>query len=138
MKKKSLKKVISRAKNIYRSQNKINIDQTKTQHRSVMILTSDVVDQCQGLSVATAAASAAWARYATTNPHLLPLLTTMASSDPNVFLSFLLDPSTHHLSLALSQQLGNHIIDQLCYLTRTWLYTLHAARYRALGLWEYL
>ena len=44
MKKKSLKKVISRAKNIYRSQNKINIDQTKTQHRSVMILTSDVVD----------------------------------------------------------------------------------------------
>ena len=94
--------------------------------------------QCQGLSYATAAASTAWARFAASNPHLLPLLTTMASSDPNVFLSFLLDPSTHHLSLALSQQLGNHIIDQLCYLTRTWLYTLHAARYRALGLWEYL
>ena len=110
----------------------------KKQHRSVMILTSDVVDQCQGLSVATAAASAAWARYATTNPHLLPLLTTMASSDPSVFLSFLLDPSTNHLSLALSQQLGNQIIDQLCYLTRTWLHTLHVARYRALGLWEYL
>ena len=72
------------------------------------------------------------------NPHLLPLLTTMASSDPNVFLSFPLDPSTHHLYLTLSQKLGNQIIGQLCYLTRTWLYTLHCARYRALGLWEYL
>ena len=94
--------------------------------------------QCQGLSDATAAASASWARFAAANPHLLPLLTTMASSAPDVFLSFLLDPSTNHLSLALSQQLGNHIIDQLCYLTRTWLYTLHVARYRALGLWQYL
>ena len=94
--------------------------------------------QCQGLSDATAAASASWARFAAANPHLQPLLTTMASSDPNTFLSFLLDPSTNHLALALSQQLGNHIMDQLCYLTRTWLYTHHTARYRALGLWEYL
>ena len=94
--------------------------------------------QCQGLSDATAAASASWARFAAANPHLKPLLTTMASSNPNAFLSFLLDPSTNHLALALSQQLGNHIMDQLCYLTRTWLYTHHTARYRALGLWEYL
>ena len=94
--------------------------------------------QCQGLSDATAAASASWARFAAANPHLQPLLTTMASSDPNAFLSFLLDPSTNHLALALSQQLGNHIMDQLCYLSRTWLYTHHTARYRALGLWEYL
>ena len=94
--------------------------------------------RCQGLTDATATASAAWAQFATANPHLLPLLTTMASSQPDVFLSFLLNPSTHHLSLALSQQLGNQIIDQLCYLTRTWLYTLHVARYRALGLWQYL
>ena len=62
----------------------------------------------------------------------------MANSEPDDFLSFLLNPSTHPLVIALSQQLGKQATDELCFLTRSWLYTLHCARFRALGLWQYL
>ena len=61
-----------------------------------------------------------------------------ASGDADTFLAFLLDPSLQAPVLTLAGQLGSFVVDELCHLTRTWLYQHHRARYRALGLWEYL
>ena len=94
--------------------------------------------QCQGLSAASGAAAVSWAQFSSTRPHLLLISNTMANSEPDAFLSFLLNPSTHPLAIALSQQHGKQVNDELCFLTRSWLYTLHCARFRALGLWQYL
>ena len=62
----------------------------------------------------------------------------MAAADPETFAAFLLNPSTQAPVLALAQEHGHQVVDDLCHLTRTWLYTLHCARYRALGLWQFL
>ena len=101
-------------------------------------LTHLATGQCQGLSAASSAAAVSWAEFSSSRPHLLPILNTMANSEPDDFLSFLLNPSTHPLAIALSQQYGKQATDELCFLTRSWLYTLHCARFRALGLWQFL
>ena len=62
----------------------------------------------------------------------------MARADPEVFLAFLLDPGTQAPVLALAQVKGREVVDQLYFLTRSWLYTLHRERFRKLGLWEAL
>ena len=94
--------------------------------------------QCQGLQAASSAAALSWAEFSISHPYLRPILVSMANADPNTFLAFLLNPTTHPSAIALSQQLGAQVIDELCFLTRSWLYTIHTARYRALGLWQYL
>ena len=72
------------------------------------------------------------------HPHLLPLLKGLAEGEKEAFLSFLLDPSTQPNVIALAQNHGQEVIDQVCMLTRTWLYLQHRARFRALGLWDAL
>ena len=94
--------------------------------------------QCPGLAAATADAAAYWAKFVLSHPHLSPILSMYAESDANTFLAFLLDPSVQAPVLSLAGQLGSSVVDELCHLTRTWLYQHHRARYRALGLWEYL
>ena len=61
-----------------------------------------------------------------------------AGGEKEAFLSFLLDPTTQPTVLALVQTHGQEVIDQVCMLTRTWLYFQHRARFRALGLWDAL
>ena len=94
--------------------------------------------QCQGLKPATALATSHWVKFASSRPHLLPLLLSYANGEPADFLPFLLDPTTQAPVLALAQSCGRQVIDDLCLLTRTWLYLHHKARYRALGLWSAL
>ena len=94
--------------------------------------------QCPGLASATASAVAHWQQYLVAQPHLSDLLLSLAASEPDDFLAFLLDPCSHAASLALAQQHGQVVLDQLCHLTRSWLYTHHLARFRALDLWERL
>ena len=94
--------------------------------------------QCQGLKPATALATSHWVKFASSRPHLLPLLLSYANGEPADFLPFLLDPTTRAPVLALAQRCGRQVIDDLCLLTRTWLYLHHKARYRALGLWSAL
>ena len=94
--------------------------------------------QCQALTAASGEAAASWAKYSSSRPYILPLLESAANSDPQVFLAFLLNPSTHPSVLALAQLHGNQVVDEVCHLSRSWLYALHCARYRALGLWQYL
>ena len=94
--------------------------------------------QCIGLSPVTNSAISHWITYASSRPHLLPILLSYAKGSPAVFLSFLLDPSTQASSISLSQLYGHTVIPDLCMLTRTWLYIHHRARYRALGLWSAL
>ena len=93
---------------------------------------------CQGLRHATALATEHWVRFSSSRPHLVPLLLSYAHGDPAEFLPFLLDPSTRAPVLTLAQKYGRQVIDDLCMLTRTWLYIHHRARYRALGLWSAL
>ena len=97
-----------------------------------------VTGQCRGLAAATAAAVATWSEFASSRPYLRPLLTSIAGADSDTFAAFLLNPSTQAPVLALAQEHGQLVVDELCHLTRTWLYSFHCARYRALGLWQYL
>ena len=94
--------------------------------------------QCLGLKPATALATSHWVKFASSHPHLLPLLLSYANGESADFLPFLLDPSTRAPVLSLAQSCGPQVIDDLCMLTRTWLYIHHRARYRALGLWSAL
>ena len=85
--------------------------------------------KCPGLKTATLGAVSLWTRFAASRPYLHPILHTLAKSSPDDFLSFLLNPTTHPLVICSSQQFGDKIIGELCYLTRTWLHTLHTARF---------
>ena len=79
--------------------------------------------------------SCSWLRHTGENVFLQPLLQDYAAADPEVFLGFLLDPSTQPPVISLTQDQGRVVIDQLCYLTRTWLYLIHKERLKKLGLW---
>ena len=92
--------------------------------------------QCPGLADTTSDAAAYWTRFSQSSPHLLPILNMYADGDADTFLAFLLYPSTPAPVLTLASHLGSFVVDELCHLTRTWLYQHHRARYRALGLWE--
>ena len=94
--------------------------------------------QCLGLKPACASAAALWADFVAPRPYLRPILENISDSHPDDFLAFLLNPTTHPLAITSAQIQGRIVLDELCYLTRTWLHTLHSARYRALGLWQYL
>ena len=94
--------------------------------------------QCAGLRAAVVAATTHWSSFLPSYPHLLPLLQEMSRAEPEVFLAFLLDPATQAPVLALAQVQGREVVDQLYFLTRSWLYTLHRERFRKLGLWEAL
>ena len=91
--------------------------------------------QCPGLASATAAAAAHWSSFLQVHPHLLPIIQVSTSSSPEVFLSLLLDPSTQAPVITLAQEHGQDVVNQLCFLTRTWLYTLHRERLKKLGFW---
>ena len=94
--------------------------------------------ECPGLSGATQQAISHWKDFVISHPHLLPIIHEVAEGNKEVFLSFLLDPSTQPSVISLAQTHGQDVIDQLCMLTRTWLYLHHRARFRALGIWEAL
>ena len=89
--------------------------------------------QCPGLATAVAAARGHWDGFVSSHHHLIPTLQAFISSNPEEFLQFLLDPTTQPRVLALAQATSSVVADQLCHLVRTWLNTLHRARFRALG-----
>ena len=91
--------------------------------------------QCPGLATATTAAAQHWVNYLQVHPLLLPLVQVLSSGSPEEFLSMLLDPSTQAPVIAAAQEHGQQVVDQLCYLTRTWLFTLHRERLKKLGHW---
>ena len=91
--------------------------------------------QCPGLSAATAAATEHWVTFLQVHPHLLPPVKVLTGGSPEEFLSLLLDPSTQAPVISLAQEQGSHVVDQICYLTRTWLFTLHRERLKKLGHW---
>ena len=91
--------------------------------------------QCPGLAATTAAAAAHWTAFLQVHPLLLPLIQVTTNSSPEVFLAFLLDPSTQAPVIALAQENGREVVDQLCFMTRTWLYSLHRERLKKLGYW---
>ena len=79
-----------------------------------------------------------WREYAASHPYLTPVLKSYAEGDSANFLAFLLDPGSQAAVISLAQQHGSFLLDELCHLTRTWLFQHHRARFRALGLWEWL
>ena len=94
--------------------------------------------QCKGLAAAITDACTYWASFSAQRPYLQPLLKHYAACESDAFLAFLLDPASQPPVLALLHEQGKDILKEVCHLTRTWLYQLHRARFRALGLWEYL
>ena len=91
--------------------------------------------QCPGLAAITAVAAAHWTSFLKVHPLLLPLIQVTINNSPEVFLSFLLDPSTQAPVIALAQEYGHDVVDQLCFMSRTWLYALHRERLKKLGYW---
>ena len=93
---------------------------------------------CPGLALATHRATTHWTNFLTDHQYLRPLLQQVAGGDKAGFLSFLLDPTTHHTVISLTQTHGDEVTEHVCHLTRSWLFFHHRARFRALGLWEAL
>ena len=93
---------------------------------------------CTGLALATKDASTHWSNFLANQPYLRPLILQIASGDKDDFLGFLLNPTTHHSVISLTQSQGDIVTEHVCHLTRTWLYLHHRARFRALDLWEAL
>ena len=91
--------------------------------------------QCPGLAGAYASAVAHWTAFLQVHPLLLPLFQVITSSSPEVFLGFLLGPSTEASVIPLAQAYGQDIVNQLCFMTRSWLFTLHRERLKKLGHW---
>ena len=94
-----------------------------------------VARECPGLVNAYSRATALWSSFLRDNPLLLPTISSFSLADHPTFLSFLLDPSTLAPVISLAQIHGKEIIDQLCYLARTWLYCVHKERLKLMNLW---
>ena len=92
--------------------------------------------QCPGLATAVSAAVQHWKTFIASHPHLNPIIQEYSDAEPEVFLRFLLNPSTEPSVLALTQELGDFITTELCHLTRSWLFLLHRERFKKLGLWN--
>jgi hypothetical protein len=92
--------------------------------------------ECTGLVNAYIRATSLWSSFLRDAPIIFPIVKYFSLSDPSSFLSFLLDPTTHPPVIALSQKHGSVINDQLCYLTRTWLFFMHKERLKLMNLWN--
>ena len=92
--------------------------------------------ECHGLSNAYIRATSLWSTFLKKTPVLLPIIKHYSLGQPSTFLSFLLDPTTLPPVIALSQKHGPEINDQLCYLTRTWLFFMHKERLKLMNLWS--
>ena len=77
-----------------------------------------------------------WDSHVGQYPSILHLIQDYAGAEPSFFLGFLLDPSTQPPAISLAPELGRDVIDQLCYLTCTCLFTLHRERLKKLGFWK--
>ena len=74
--------------------------------------------------------------YASTRPHIFDIVTSFVSSTDTIFKTqFILDCSVLPQVIALRQELGKHVLEDLFYLTRTWCYVHHRERLRMLGRW---
>jgi hypothetical protein len=89
-----------------------------------------------GLGNAFIRATGLWTSFLRKAPLLFPNISKFSLADPSMLLSFLVDPTTHPPVIALAQIHGSAIIDQLCYLTRTWLYYMHKDRLKLMNFWS--
>jgi hypothetical protein len=91
--------------------------------------------QCPSLGAARMKACNTWHNFLSINPILLPLINDITLNED--FLSFLVDPTTFSNAIDLAQQHKDiDVMGKLCYLTRTWLYTMHKERLILLDLWD--
>ena len=82
--------------------------------------------ECSGLHSAKVKAVALWG-----------IFRDFSLGDLKHFLEFLVDPTTKPTVLSLAQAHPEEpIVSKLCYMTRTWLYTVHKQRLKLLGLWS--
>ena len=94
--------------------------------------------QCTGLTAATTAAAEQWANFISLNAYLVNLFRSASAASQDDFLAFLLNPTTHPEVLSLAHQHGKRAMEDVSFLTRSWLYEHHRARFRALGLYSCL
>ena len=94
--------------------------------------------ECPGLASAKVRAVAVWEIFLRENPILFPLIRDYSLGDPQEFLEFLVDPTTRQKVIKLAQTYKKEydVIGKLCYMTRTWLFFMHKARLKLLGLWN--
>ena len=82
-------------------------------------------------------AADSWHTFLINNPLLFPLIYNISLNDPEVFLSFLVDPTTTPSAISLAQSHKDiDVIGKLCYLSRMWLYILHKEHLVLLDLWN--
>ena len=92
--------------------------------------------ECPALYGALVRAVAIWSSFLKETPNLFPIVKQYSLGPPEEFLSFLVDPTTLPPVIALSQLHGSIIIEQLCYMTRTWIFFMHKQRLKLLNLWK--
>ena len=91
--------------------------------------------QCPSLARARIKAVSTWHGFFVINPILLSFINNINRNED--FLSFLVEPTTFQNVIDQTQK--HRDIDgmgKLCYLTRTWLYSMHKERLILLDLWD--
>ena len=79
-----------------------------------------------------------WANFISLNPYLVNIFRSVSAASQDDFLAFLLNPTTHPEVLSLAHQHGKRAMEDVSFLTRSWVYEHHPARFRALGLYSCL
>ena len=94
--------------------------------------------ECHDLSPARLRVISLWAEYLLDNPSLFPIIRKYTlESEPSQQLQFLLDCSVLPDVISETQKHGQSVLDSLFYLTRTLCFSLHKARLKLLGKWNF-
>ena len=90
------------------------------------------------LTAATQIAINRWMSLASGNPAPHGFLASLAGEEKPGFCGFLFDPNTHPLAIQLAQSYVHSVWPTLMFLSRSWLWEHHSARYKLLGLINFL
>ena len=90
---------------------------------------------CSGLSRTRAKLISLWSAFLVSRPWLFPVVSHYTLGDNQIFLQFLLDPSTLPLVISATQS-NPDILSSCFYLTRTWNFSIHLTRLKIRKQWN--
>ena len=99
---------------------------------------SHILAECVDLAPARQRVISLWSEYLRDNPILLPIIKLYTvGTNSSQFIQFLVDCTVLPEVITLKQLHGQSVHDSLLYLTRTFCFSIHKARLKLLGKWNY-
>ena len=93
-----------------------------------------ILVHCPSHRAARTRVLALWRDYLASRPHLATIVDHYTSTPGQHLVQFLVDPSVLPLVITLRQEQGEEALFSIFYLTRTYCYSIHQSRLKALGL----